>query len=121
MVKEIKIKFETKPGELKFRSIPIFKYQESLTKEIEDGNITRKKCLELLEQMLMIRTLTVKRFKGSKTIIFAVWQAFLYPSLIRRFENMFISAVSLTLMGKGSLTSLLYEKELDEFLNEFQY
>lgn len=56
MVKEIKIKFETKPGELKFRSIPIFKYQESMIKEIEYRNITRKKCLELLEQMLMIRT-----------------------------------------------------------------
>jgi len=56
MVKEIKVKFETKLGELKFSIVPIFKYQESLTKEVEDGNITRKKCLNLLEQMVMIRT-----------------------------------------------------------------
>ena len=55
MVKEIKIKFETKPGKLKFTSIPIFKYQKSLAQELERGNITCKKCLELLEQMLMIR------------------------------------------------------------------
>lgn len=55
MVKEIELKFEIKPSELKFRSIPIFKYQKSLSEEIENGDITRKKCIELLEQMLMIR------------------------------------------------------------------
>lgn len=55
MVKEIKIKFDTKPDELKFNSTPIFKYQKSLVQEVADITITRKKCLNLLEQMLAIR------------------------------------------------------------------
>ncbi|MCL4417215.1 MAG: dehydrogenase E1 component subunit alpha/beta, partial [Actinobacteria bacterium] len=56
MVKQIKIKFGTKPGRLKFSSIPVFKYQKSLTQEVESGDITSNKCLELLEQMLTIRS-----------------------------------------------------------------
>ncbi|MCL5073479.1 MAG: dehydrogenase E1 component subunit alpha/beta [Actinobacteria bacterium] len=56
MVKEIKIKFESKMGELKFNSIPVFKYNKTLSQEVKDGNITRKKSIELLEQMLAIRT-----------------------------------------------------------------
>ena len=56
MVKEIKIHFETKSFELKFPVISVFKYKKSLSQEVSDGNITRAVCLELLEQMLMIRT-----------------------------------------------------------------
>lgn len=54
MVKENKVKFDNKQDKLKFCSIPVFKYQESLAKEVEGGNVTRKKSLELLEQMLTI-------------------------------------------------------------------
>jgi len=56
MVKEIKIEYDIKPGKLKTRFIPIFKYQKSLIQELKKGDITKKKCLELLEQMFMIRT-----------------------------------------------------------------
>ncbi|MCL4415973.1 MAG: hypothetical protein M1365_04650, partial [Actinobacteria bacterium] len=35
----------------------------------------------------------VKMFKGEKAVIFAVWQAFLYPSLIRGFENMLMDYI----------------------------
>ena len=55
MVKEIKIKFETKLGKLKFCSIPVFTYQKYLAQEVEGRKMTRKKSLELLEQMLIIR------------------------------------------------------------------
>lgn len=57
MVKEIKVKFETKPGMLTFPSIPMFKYQRTLAWEVEKNNLTRKECLKLLEQMFMIRAL----------------------------------------------------------------
>lgn len=57
MVKEIREKAKNRPGKITFPSIPLFKYQNSLSSEVEDGNINRKKCLELLEQMYMIRTL----------------------------------------------------------------
>ncbi len=56
MVKEIKVNFKNKTSKLNFRSIPVFKYQKSLINEIESGTLIRKKSLELLEQMFMIRT-----------------------------------------------------------------
>ena len=57
MVKEIKSVFECKKDSLKFKSIPICSYQKSLDDEIAEGSITRKKALDLLEQMYMIRVL----------------------------------------------------------------
>lgn len=57
MVKEIKVVFDSKPGKLIFKTIPVCSYQKSLADEIRDGNLTRKVCVELLEQMYLIRAL----------------------------------------------------------------
>ncbi len=57
MVKEIKVNYKTKQDTIKFSSIPVFKYQRSIAQEVEKGNLTKKKCLELLEQMMMVRAL----------------------------------------------------------------
>ena len=57
MVKELRVVFEYKPGKLSFGTIPVYAYQKSLTEEIRDGNLTRKTCIELLEQMYLIRAL----------------------------------------------------------------
>jgi len=57
MVKEIKVNYKTKQDTIKFSSIPVFKYQCSIAQEVEKGNLTKKKCLELLEQMMMVRAL----------------------------------------------------------------
>jgi len=55
MVKEIEVVAKIKSGKLKFKDIPLFQYQRSLQEEIDEEIIDRTKCLELLEQMLMIR------------------------------------------------------------------
>ncbi|MBC7333346.1 MAG: pyruvate dehydrogenase [Actinobacteria bacterium] len=57
MVKEIKVQFEGKQGKLKFKTIPVCSYQKSIQDEIREGNLTKKTCLELLEQMYLIRAL----------------------------------------------------------------
>ncbi|MCJ7471583.1 MAG: dehydrogenase E1 component subunit alpha/beta [Actinobacteria bacterium] len=57
MVKEIKSIFECKKDSLKFKTIPVCSYGKSLDDEIAGGSITRKKALDLLEHMYMIRTL----------------------------------------------------------------
>ena len=57
MVKEIKVNIEIKPGEITFPPIPLFRYKKTISQETKEGNITRKKCLEMLEQMFMIRAL----------------------------------------------------------------
>ena len=57
MVKSLKISPKIKPTELNFKSIPVFGYKNTINTEIERGVLTRKRCLELLEQMMMIRAL----------------------------------------------------------------
>ena len=57
MVKELMLNIKIKPENLTFPNIPIFIYQKTLLQEVEENDITRKECLSLLEQMLMIRTL----------------------------------------------------------------
>lgn len=57
MVKEIKVTFNSETRHLKFKTIPICSYQKTIEEEVETGNLTRKKALELLEQMYMIRAL----------------------------------------------------------------
>ena len=55
MVKEIKAIVEVRPGKISFPEIPLFQYTRSLEEELASGRITRRMCLELLEEMLMIR------------------------------------------------------------------
>ena len=57
MVKSLKVSPKTKRTELNFKSIPVFDYKNTINAEIEGGILTRKRCLELLEQMMMIRAL----------------------------------------------------------------
>ena len=57
MVKEIALKNVIKPGKISFSSIPVFKYDRTIKEEFNEGYLSRKRCLELLEQMLMIRAL----------------------------------------------------------------
>lgn len=57
MVKEIKVVFECKPDKLKFNTIPVCSYQKKLADKVSDSNITKKMCMELLEQMFMIRAI----------------------------------------------------------------
>jgi len=57
VVKEIEVKVRIKPTKIKFPSISVFNYQNSLIDEIDEGKIIRRKCFELLEQMLIVRTL----------------------------------------------------------------
>jgi len=57
MVKEIKATFNYKPDFLKFKTIPVCSYQKKLAEEVSNSNITKKMCVNLLEQMYMIRTL----------------------------------------------------------------
>ncbi|MCL5986180.1 MAG: dehydrogenase E1 component subunit alpha/beta [Actinobacteria bacterium] len=55
MVKEIEAIVEIKPGEIVLPKIPKFQYQRTLQQEVDERKITRTKCTELLEQMLMVR------------------------------------------------------------------
>jgi Pyruvate/2-oxoglutarate dehydrogenase complex, dehydrogenase (E1) component, eukaryotic type, beta subunit len=57
MVKEIKVTFKGEKDKLKFKTISVFSYRKSPEEEIKSGNLTKKKALELLEQMYMIRAL----------------------------------------------------------------
>ena len=57
MVKEIKSIFNCKKESLKFKSIPVCRYQKSIDDEITGAGLTRKDALDLLEHMYMIRTL----------------------------------------------------------------
>ncbi len=56
MVKEINATFDCKNKTLKFKDIVVCSYNKTIDDEIKEG-LTRKKSLEFLEQMLMIRTL----------------------------------------------------------------
>jgi 2-oxoisovalerate dehydrogenase E1 component len=56
MVKEMHATFDCKNEILKFKDIVVCSYKKTIQDEIKEG-LTRKKALELLEQMLMIRTL----------------------------------------------------------------
>jgi 2-oxoisovalerate dehydrogenase E1 component len=55
VVKEIDAIHHPKPDMLTLPSVPMFQYQRSLQAEIDAGAVTRQDCLDLLEQMLMIR------------------------------------------------------------------
>lgn len=57
MVKEIEAIIEIKPGKITVPEIPLFRYQRTLQHEVDEGRVSRKKCVELLEQMLMVRAL----------------------------------------------------------------
>lgn len=56
MVKEQEIKFQYKPSKIQFNSIPVFTYQKSLEEETKNSNITSEQLVDLLEDMLIIRT-----------------------------------------------------------------
>ena len=55
MVKEIEALYTPEPRTLDLPPIPIFQYQASPQEEIDAGTVTRAVCVELLEQMYMIR------------------------------------------------------------------
>jgi 2-oxoisovalerate dehydrogenase E1 component len=55
VVREIDAVHDLEPREIELPSIPVFQYQKSLQDEIDAGCVTRATCLELLEQMVMIR------------------------------------------------------------------
>lgn len=57
MVKEIELKAEFERDVLNFPEIPVFQYNRSLKEEIDLGNISRDELINLLEQMLMARSL----------------------------------------------------------------
>ena len=54
MVKEIDAVQHPEPATIQLPPLPVFQYQRPLQKEVDTG-LTRTQCLELLEQMLMIR------------------------------------------------------------------
>lgn len=56
MVKEKEIRFNYKPSQIEFNSIPVFSYQKSLGGEIKSGRIDSSILVNLLEDMLIIRT-----------------------------------------------------------------
>ncbi len=55
MTKEIMVRPDFKPGEIKFSTIPLFQYKNTLAQEIKAGRITKEKCLLFLEEMMSIR------------------------------------------------------------------
>jgi 2-oxoisovalerate dehydrogenase E1 component len=58
MVKEIDVLAEFQPGIIKRGAeIPVFQYEKSLEEELDEGNITREMCLDILDAMLLIRNL----------------------------------------------------------------
>ncbi len=57
MVKEIGLVCSFEPGKIKFGEIPLFQYNRSLQEELDSGNISRGELRDLLEQMLMARSL----------------------------------------------------------------
>jgi len=58
MVKKIEVLADFQPGIVKREAeIPVFQYQKSLKEELDEGNITREMCLDMLEAMLLIRNL----------------------------------------------------------------
>ncbi len=57
MVKEIELKCAFKPDTLTFPEIPVFRYNRSLEEELDLGNTSREELINLLEQMLMARSL----------------------------------------------------------------
>lgn len=57
MVKEIELKCAFEPETLTFTEIPAFQYKRSLEEEIESGNTSQEELTNLLEQMLMARSL----------------------------------------------------------------
>ena len=56
MVKERKVTFDFKPGEIVFPSIPVFKYKNSPQDEIDNGLFKTSQLIEFLELMMTIRT-----------------------------------------------------------------
>ena len=66
-------------------TVPIFEILgEHLREQVCPGKPLRDPLeegrLESLREM-------VKRFKGKKAIVFAVWSSFIYPSFLRGFEH----------------------------------
>jgi len=58
MVKKIDVLAEFQPGLIEKRvKIPVFQYEKSLQEELDEGNITKGACLDMLDSMLLIRNL----------------------------------------------------------------
>jgi len=55
VVKEIDVVYHPKPRMLELPPVPVFQYQRGVQEAVDAGALTRTTCLELLEQMLMIR------------------------------------------------------------------
>jgi 2-oxoisovalerate dehydrogenase E1 component len=55
MVKDLQVLINIKPDKIKLPEIPLFQYKLLLQQEINEQKISRRNCIELLEQMLMIR------------------------------------------------------------------
>ena len=58
MVKKIDVLAQFEPAIVKRETeIPVFQYKKSLKDELDEGNITSEKCLDILDCMLLIRNL----------------------------------------------------------------
>jgi len=58
MVKKIDVLAEFQPGFIERKvKIPVFQYSKSLKEELDEGNVTKETCLDMLECMLLIRNL----------------------------------------------------------------
>ncbi len=58
MVKKIDVLAEFKPATIKREvEIPVFQYDKTIQEELDEGNITEKMCLDMLDAMLLIRNL----------------------------------------------------------------
>ena len=58
MVKKIDVLAEFKPANIKREvEIPVFHYDKTIQEELDEGNITKKMCLDMLDAMLLIRNL----------------------------------------------------------------
>jgi len=55
VVKEIDVIYHPEPKTLPSPPVPVFQYQRGIQEEIDAGTLNRTTCLELLEQMMMIR------------------------------------------------------------------
>jgi len=55
MVTQIKAIVEVRKGELTLPRIPLFQYQRTLQQEVDEGRLDRQRCLQLLEQLFMVR------------------------------------------------------------------
>jgi len=58
MVKKIDVLAEFQPDIIeKCVKIPVFQYEKSLKEELDEGNVTKEICLDMLDSMLVIRNL----------------------------------------------------------------